>query len=98
MARHRPDQWLKRIRYASGDLGAGHLDQWQFKMGSGVVISTTRGGNWPENRVIAEGGPGSPWEPLIESVIAGFSAGDPDRLKSGQDAFEAVVDFELGAG
>jgi hypothetical protein len=28
---------------------------------------------------------------LIESVITGFSAGDPDRLKSGQDAFEAVV-------
>ncbi len=91
VARHRPDQWFKRIRYASGDLGAGHLDQWQFKMGSGVVIRTTRGGSWPEDRVIAEGGPGSPWEPLIESVIAGFSAGDPDRLKSGQDAFEAVV-------
>jgi hypothetical protein len=91
VARHRPDQWFKRIRYAARDLGDGHLDQWQFKMGSGVVIKTTRGGSWPEKRVIAEGGPGSPWEPLIESVITGFSAGDPARLKSGRDVFESAA-------
>jgi 2-methylcitrate dehydratase PrpD len=91
VARHRPDQWFKRIRYAARDLGDGHLDQWQFKMGSGIVIKTTRGGSWPEKRVIAEGGPGSPWEPLIESVITGFSAGDPARLKSGRDVFDSVA-------
>ena len=89
VARHRPDQWFKRIRYAPRDLGGSHLDQWQFKMGSEVVIKTTRGGSWPENRVIAEGGPGSPWEPLIESVIRRFSAGDPDRLKPGREVFES---------
>jgi len=91
VARHRPDQWFKRIRYAERDLGDSRLDQWQFKMGSSVVVKTTRGGSWPEARVIAEGGPGSPWEPLIESVIDGFSAGDSQRQKAGRGVFESPV-------
>ena len=73
---HRPDKWMRSIRYAARDLDAAQLEDWQLRLGATVAIATTRGGNWPDRRSTAVGGPSSPLSETIQRVIGDFVGED----------------------
>ena len=73
---HRPDKWMRSIRYAARDLDAAQLEDWQLRLGASVAIATTRGGNWPDRRSTAVGGPSSPLSETIQRVIGDFVGED----------------------
>ena len=75
----RPDALLERLAYAPHDLAAARLDEWQERMDVEVRLHTTRGGTWPERRVLPEGSPGWPWAQTVERVVARFAGDDPER-------------------
>ena len=76
----RPDRLLERLRHASGDLSHARLREWQFQHGADVKLYTTRGGSWPEQRALAEGSPGWPWDQTVARVLAKYAgAEDPAR-------------------
>lgn len=72
LATTRPDRLYERLRRASGDLADARLVEWQPLYGATVRVHTTRGGAWPEDRSIAEGAPGWPWDRTQAGVIAKF--------------------------
>ena len=76
---HRPDKWMRMIRYASHDLKDAQLEDWQLRLGASVAISTTRGGNWPDRRATADGGPSSSFSALTARVIGDFAGDDAAR-------------------
>ena len=76
---HRPDKWMRIIRYASHNLRDAQLEDWQLRLGASVAISTTRGGNWPDRRATAVGGPSSPFSALSARVIADFAGDNASR-------------------
>lgn len=76
VATTRPDRLFERMRRASGDLGDARLVEWQPLFGATVRVHTTRGGVWPEERSIAEGSPGWPWDQTRAGVIRKFLAGN----------------------
>ena len=89
IAAHRPDRWLRMVRYASHDLAQARLDDWQLKLGAGVEVSTTRGGKWPDRRVTAVGGPSTPLQDIIGRVSTSFANGNAERLAHARMLFEA---------
>ena len=97
LLKHRPDKWIKAVRYAPRDLADAHLSDWQPRMGASVVVDTTRGGSWPEVRVNAEGGPGSSWNGLIDEVMAGFSGDDADRKMTADELWESALSQDAHA-
>ena len=79
LVQQRPDRLLERLRYAPHDLAQSRLDQWQDQLGVEVRVHTTRGGSWPERRLLPEGSPGWPWQDTADRVRARFAQGDPER-------------------
>jgi len=88
LLRHRPDKWLKKVRFAPVSLAEGRLDEWQIRLGASVEVYTTRGGKWPENRSIPDHSPGTPWSGTIGSVHSCFSRADPKRAKTCDEVWE----------
>jgi 2-methylcitrate dehydratase PrpD len=91
---HRPDRWLRTIRYASHDLSDAKLEDWQLRLGASVAISTTRGGNWPDRRATAVGGPSSPFNDLMERVVSAFAGDRPERRAHVRMLWESAPDQE----
>jgi 2-methylcitrate dehydratase PrpD len=90
--KHRPDKWLKALKHSSGDLSEARLNEWQPRMGADILLETIRGGQWPESRVTALGGPGTSWGELVEDVLRRFSGEEPARLAAARLLWEAPAD------
>lgn len=75
----RPDRLLERLKHSSGDLSHARLREFQFQYGSDVKLYTTRGGSWPEQRSLAEGSPGWPWDQTVEAVLAKYAGADDPK-------------------
>ena len=69
LVQHRPDKWIKTLRYASRNLADARLSEWQMRLGANVEVSTTRGGTWPERRNIPVDGPGWSWKSTKNAVL-----------------------------
>jgi len=95
--KHRPDRWLKTVRYAPGDLADARLSDWQLHLGARVELSTTRGGVWPESLTFAKGSPGTPWNQVVEDVSARFASGDPDRLARVQGLIDSGAEVPVAS-
>ena len=76
---HRPDKWMRALRYAGPGLGEAQLEDWQLRLGASVAISTTRGGNWPDRRATAVGGPSSAVGTLTSRLVGDFAGEEPSR-------------------
>ncbi len=42
---------------------------WQLQIPVEVEVYTTRGGRWPERRVLPEGGPGASWAAQVQAIV-----------------------------
>ena len=100
LLRHRPDQLMEKIRYASGDLADARLDEWQYRLGSEVRLYTTRGGSWPDRRDLPEGSPGWPWQQTVDGVHRKFAAGEDARAErvASVGAMDGGADAEAWVG
>jgi hypothetical protein len=64
-----------------------------MRLGSSVEIATTRGGTWPERRIIPADGPGWSWQSTKDSVLGRHpSAGEGDLLQANALLDVAVTD------
>jgi hypothetical protein len=83
------EQALDAARSSAGDLAGARLDELALRADTELVLSTTRGGSWPERRGLFAGGPAAPWEPTVQGALAlaapGFGVG-VDVLRARLDA------------
>ena len=94
LVRRRPGRLQERIKYTTGNLADADLDQWQYRYTCEVKLYTTRGGSWPERRVVAWGSPGWPWADTQARVLRKFvGSDDADALT----AAEVLRDTDVGA-
>jgi hypothetical protein len=84
IVKRRPDLLMDRIKHASGNLADARLEEWQFRFGAQVRLYSTRGGVWPEKRLIPEGSPGWPWARTVESVQTRYGATHPEGVLAAQ--------------
>ena len=82
LMKHRPDKWIRKVRFAPISLADGQFNEWQLRLGASVVVYTTRGGKWPESVSIPDCSPGTSWAETIVSVHSSFSKGDEERSKT----------------
>jgi hypothetical protein len=66
--------WSQRGRV--GDLTSVDIASWQLHIPVEVEVYTTRGGRWPERRVLPEGGPGASWAAQVQAIVERFDAAD----------------------
>ena len=82
LMRHRPDKWIKQLRFAPISLAEARLDEWQLRLGAEIEVYTTRGGKWPDRRSFPEHSPGTPWSDTIAFVHDQFVRADDQRRES----------------
>jgi 2-methylcitrate dehydratase PrpD len=92
LVQYRPDRWFKTIRYASRNLADSRLSEWQMRLGSNVEIATTRGGTWPERRIIPADGPGWSWNSTKNAVLERHPSASEGDLHQANDLLDVPVD------
>lgn len=74
------------------DLGAVDTAEWQLRLPTEVMVYTTRGGRWPERRVLPEGSPGWSWDRTVEAVTARYARDDDAARQQALAWLAAPVD------
>ena len=79
--KHRPTGLLGLIRRPEGDLSTVDLQAFRFTLPVDLRLSTTRGGFWPETRLVPEGGAGESIDQLSTRAELKFAAGSAEHAE-----------------
>ena len=79
--KHRPTGLLGLIRRPEGDLSTVDLAAFRFTLPVDLRLSTTRGGFWPETRLVPEGGAGESIDQLSTRAELKFAAGSAEHAE-----------------
>ena len=69
------------MKRPQGDLSTIDLQAFRFTLPVDLRLSTTRGGFWPETRIVPEGGAGESLEQLSTRAENKFAAGSSEHAE-----------------
>jgi hypothetical protein len=81
LVKSRPSGLLGLMKRPQGDLSTIDLQAFRFTLPVDLRLSTTRGGFWPETRIVPEGGAGESLEQLNTRAEKKFAAGSPEHAE-----------------